>query len=416
LLYAALVIAFAFFFGCKETGERADVVPKDELTVEQAQHWYTELRKSARTLGKNDDKVIWGAATQRKVADDDEIVVAPVLSGNFLGCRIKDGRKDKRKPDEEYVAGRIQRSLVVRKVRGKIEAMEMRTVFDADYSPRIKDGRIDPSNFEGKVYFFGMDGKLVNGLVYEEGKQVATFGSNTGGRTSAMVEVCTDWYHQGCVSGYGCSGWIYQETTCEMVEITQGSSGSGTVWSNSLDVSLSSGSDVLFDALMQLPYVSELWASMNQTEKDYFQNRKWLIPQAAFAWATAKAFEQLFYCNDSDNGNWNAFKHAAWSAFLCMQFGVSTTLEITSNHELLSPENQKTMDLFNNDLGIKTYKKISATLASMPAYNPGPKLALMANTVLQKIVGGMGVRLTPENAPEGTFQMFMSTDGTGLCN
>jgi hypothetical protein len=74
------VIAFAFFFGCKETGERAGVVPEDELTVEQAQSWYTELRKSARTLGKNDDKVIWGAATQRKVADDDEIVVAPVLS------------------------------------------------------------------------------------------------------------------------------------------------------------------------------------------------------------------------------------------------------------------------------------------------------------------------------------------------
>jgi hypothetical protein len=231
---SALVIAFAFVFGCKDTGEKANVLPSDYFTVEQAQKWYSGFSQSARSSGQVDDKVIWGAATQRKVASDDEIVVAPVLSGNFLGCRIKDGRKDKRKPDEEYVAGRIQRSLVVRKVRGKIEAMEMRTVFDADYSPRIKDGRIDPSNFEGKVYFFGMDGKLVNGLVYEEGKQVATFGSNTGGRTSAMVEVCTDWYHQGCVSGYGCSGWIYQETTCEMVEITQGSSGSGTVWSNSL--------------------------------------------------------------------------------------------------------------------------------------------------------------------------------------
>lgn len=252
----ALVIAFAFVFGCKDTGEKANVLPSTDFTVEQAQKWYSDLLKSARTVGQPDDKVIWGAATQRKVADEDEIVVAPVLSGNFLGCRIKDGRKDKRKPDEENVAGRIQRSLVVRKVRGKIEALEMRTVFDADYEPRMKNGTIDPSNFEGKVYFFDIDGNLVNGLIYEQGKQVATFGPNKGGRTADMVEVCTDWYHQGCVDGYGCSGWVYQETTCEVVYISSGSTGSGTVWSNSLDVSLSSGSAALFNELMQLPYIS----------------------------------------------------------------------------------------------------------------------------------------------------------------
>ncbi|WP_353721531.1 hypothetical protein [Dyadobacter sp. 676] len=222
-----LVMAFAFVFGCKDTDEKTSVLPGNDFTVEQAQKWYSDFRKSARSFGQADDRVIWGAATQRKVTADDEIVVAPVLSGNFLGCRIKDGRKDKRKPDEENVAGRIQRSLIVRKVRGKIEAMEMRTVFDADYEPSVKNGQVDPSNFEGKVYFFDMNGKLVNGLIYEAGKQVATFGPNKGGRTSDMVEVCTDWYHQGCVDGYGCSGWVYQETTCEMVYISAGSSGTG---------------------------------------------------------------------------------------------------------------------------------------------------------------------------------------------
>jgi hypothetical protein len=413
---SALVIAFAFVFGCKNTGEKANVLPSDYFTVEQAQKWYSGFSQSARSSGQVDDKVIWGAATQRKVASDDEIVVVPVLSGNFLGCRIKDGRKDKRKPDEEHVSGRIQRNLVVRKVRGKIEAMEMRTVFDADYNPRVKNGKVDLSNFEGKVYFLDMDGKLVNGLIYEEGKQVATFGPNKRGRTSAMVEVCTDWYHQGCVSGYGCSGWIYQETTCEMVEITQGSSGSGIVWSTSLDVSLNSGSDVLFDALMQLPYVSSFWGQINDTEKDYFLDRMWLIPQAAFATGTAMALTEWFYCNLSDDGNWNAFKHAVWSAILCMEFGTSTALQITNNHELESPENQKTMDLYNNDLGIKTYKSISAALAAMPAYNPGPKVGLIANTILQKITGGMGVRLAPENVAEGTFQMLMSTNGLNRCH
>ena len=198
---AALVIAFAFVFGCKDTGEKANVLPSADFTVEQAQKWYSDFQKSARTVGQPGDKLIWKAATQRKVTEDDEIVVAPVLSGNFLGCRIKDGRKDKRKPDEENVAGRIQRSLIVRKVRGKIEAMEMRTVFDADYNPRIKNGKVDPSGVEGKVYFFDTGGKLVNGLIYEAGKQVATFGPNKGGRTSDMVEVCTDRYHQGCVDG-----------------------------------------------------------------------------------------------------------------------------------------------------------------------------------------------------------------------
>ncbi|SDE97218.1 hypothetical protein SAMN04487996_10888 [Dyadobacter soli] len=34
---AALVIAFAFVFGCKDTGEKVNVLPTDDFTVEQAQ-------------------------------------------------------------------------------------------------------------------------------------------------------------------------------------------------------------------------------------------------------------------------------------------------------------------------------------------------------------------------------------------
>ncbi|WP_143016849.1 DUF6973 domain-containing protein [Dyadobacter soli] len=347
---------------------------------------------------------------------EDEIVVAPVLSGNFLGCRIKDGRKDKRKPDEESVAGRIQRNLVVRKVRGKIEAMEMRTVFDGDYEPTVKNGKVDPSNFEGKVYFFDMSGKLVNGLIYEEGKQVATFGPNKGGRTSDMVEVCTDWYHQGCVAGYGCSGWVYQETTCEMVYIGQSSGGTGTVWSNSLDVALTGGSDVLFEAMMQLPYVSDLWANLNNTEKEYFENRKWLIPQAAFARGTAIALTFWFYCQDGDNGNWNAFKHAVWTAILCMQFGTSTTLQITNNHELESPPNQQEMDLHNNGLGIQIYKSISASIASLPANSPGLKIALIVDNVMAAIKVGLGKRILPEEPLPGQTQTMFWTNGTNRCH
>nr|WP_295933215.1 hypothetical protein [uncultured Dyadobacter sp.] len=413
---SALVIAFAFVFGCKDTSEKANVLPADEFTVGQAQRWYSDFRKSARSAGQPDDKVVWGAATQRKVATDDEIVVAPVLSGNFLGYRIKDGRKNKRKPDEASVAGRIQRNLVVRKVRGKIEAMEMRTVFDADYNPKIKNGKVDPSNFEGKVYFFDMSGKLVNGLIYEEGKQVAMFGPNKGGRTSDMVEVCTDWYHQGCVDGYGCSGWVYQETTCEMVYISQSSGATGTVWSNSLDVSLNGGSDVLFEALMQLPYVSDLWFNLNDVEKEYFENKKWLIPQAAFARQTAMELTQWFYCTDSDDGNWNAFKHAVWSAILCMQFGTSTTLQITNNHEIGSQPNRQEMDLYNNDLGIKVYKSISASLAALPSTMPGLKLGLIVDKILEKVALGQGTRLSPENVPIGTPQTLFWTNGANRCH
>lgn len=413
---AALVIAFAFVFGCKDTGKEANVLPSDDFTVEQAQQWYSDFRKSARSLGQLGDRVIWGAATQRKVATEDEIVVAPVLSGNFLGCRIKDGRKNKRKPDEEYIAGRIQRSLVVRKLRGKIEAMEMRTVYDADYEPRTINGETDPTNFEGKVYFFDMSGKLVNGLIYEEGKQVAAFGPNKGGRTTDMVEVCTDWYHQGCVDGYGCSGWVYQETTCEMVYISAGSDSGGTIWSNSLDVSLGSGSAVLFDSLMQLPYVSSFWGQINDTEKDYFLNRMWMIPQAAFATATAMSLAQWFYCDLSDDGNWNAFKHAVWSALLCLEFGASKTLQITNNHELESPPQKQEMDLHNNDLGINTYKSISATLAKMPANLPGPKIGLIADVVLLKIAEGLGRRLSPSGVPLGTPQTILLTNGADRCN
>lgn len=42
---------FAFVFGCKDTGEKANVLPSDDFTVEQAQKWYSDFRESARIVG-----------------------------------------------------------------------------------------------------------------------------------------------------------------------------------------------------------------------------------------------------------------------------------------------------------------------------------------------------------------------------
>ncbi|WP_353721530.1 hypothetical protein [Dyadobacter sp. 676] len=173
---------------------------------------------------------------------------------------------------------------------------------------------------------------------------------------------------------------------------------------------------MLFNELMQLPYISSFWGQINDTEKDYFLNRMWMIPQAASATAAAMSFAEWFYCNLSDDGNWNAFKHAVWSAILCMEFGVSTALQITNNHELESPPNQQEMDLFNNDLGIKTYKSVSASLAAMPVHVPGLKLGLIADTVLKKIAVGQGKRLSPENVSPGTPQTFFWTNGANRCH
>jgi hypothetical protein len=416
ILRLAFCVSFLVFFGCNKTSENASVGPKGDFTIEDAKKWYDQTSKSARKSGEGIDKVIWGDATQRRISTEEEIVVVPLLSETFFGCRIKDGREGKSKKDEDnFPAGLIQRNLVIRKIRSKIESMEMRIVFDENYKPKVKEGRIDPVNFEGYVYFFEMNGDLRTGLIYESGKATATFSPNKGGKTSAMIEICTDWYHQGCVDGYGCSGWIYQNTTCEMVFINNSAS-LGTVFMNALDAAISAGSDAAFDAIMNLPYVSEMWSQLNQKERDYFENKKWMIAQAAFASFTARQLTEWFYCNDSDDGNWNAFKHAVWAAILSMEFGTSTALELTYLHEDTSAPKQKSMDVYNNDLGINTFKSIKSAISSLPATSIGVKTGMIADAILKKIIAGQGQRLVPENAPTGVQQTLLSTTAANRCH
>jgi hypothetical protein len=148
---------------------------------------------------------------------------------------------------------------------------------------------------------------------------------------------------------------------------------------------LSAGGGAVFDAIMQLPYVSVMLSGLNQKERDYFENAKWLIPQAAFASFTAKQLTEWFYCNDSDDGNWNAFKHAVWAAILSMEFGTSTAFQLTYLHEDTSPPNQKNMDVYNNDLGINTFKSIKSAVSSLPATFIGVKMGMIADAVLKKL-------------------------------
>ena len=68
-----------------------------------------------------------------------------------------------------------------------------------------------------------------------------------------------------------------------------------------------------------------------------------------------------------------------------------------------------------NDLGIKVYKSISASLAALPPA-PGLKLGLIVDKVMEKIVLGQGERLTPEGVPVGTPQTVLSTNGANRCH
>lgn len=384
----------------------------DDLSVAEARQWYEAKERNTRIAGESGDTLIWGDGIERKLSDQGSIVVVPLLQRQSLAYRIKDNREGKRKKDEDnFISADIKRNVVFHKVRDKIEYFEVRAISDDGYYRKKKSAKLDIKDFDGYVYFIEMNGSLKKGLILENGKIVADFGGSTKkGRISAMVEVCTDWYHQGCTEGYGCSGWIYQNTTCETVNISN--SGSvGTLYTTSLDAVLTGGSNVSLESIKQLPYVGQFWVELNQAEIDYFTERWWLLPATAFSAATAMSFTEWFYCNSSDDGNWNAFRHVLMAMLISESVGVKDALIITYNHEDLSTPKDREMDVFNNDLGIKTYKCISNSLILLPH---ALKVATIVNEALNVVTSGKGYRLLPEGAAENMQKIYW-TNSTNRC-
>ncbi|GEM_PF-1391221 len=408
LKHTFVFLLLALPFSCHRN---SDILPQgleaSAITIEEARNWYESTQKSARVSGKK-EKVIWSDAVEQQVNGQQSLVVVPILSvENQLKFSITTDKNGKKKKAEDtFISADVKINLVFSKNGDTIDVLEMRLIRDEDYYLKKKKKKMESHDFDGLLYLFDHEEKLVSGAQFKDGKVVGTIGKKSkGGRTSYVpIEVCTDWYRVTSVGGE-IIDWDQQpyDTTCEYVNIDLGSptpdSGAFSLFMTALQGSLGGGSSSgAVDQLLQLPYISDYWNRLNSYEKDYFRDNFWLLPGAALAFKEAEWFVNLLYCRDDDDGNWNAFKHAYWSAMLCTHVGPFQALIITDIHEYndqgLPFTTRNEMDFCNNELGINTYKKIKNFLS----YLTYPvQLVVIADTMLENIANGFGVRVFDNN-------------------
>jgi hypothetical protein len=178
----------------------------------------------------------------------------------------------------------------------------------------------------------------------------------------------------------------------------------------------SGGGSGSLSAVMTLPNVLPFWNTLNDMEKDYFTRKAHLLPGAAAAYFEAEGLVYIFYCNNGDLGNWNAFKHGIWSALLSLNVGPMNALSITYNHEEGSGSAQvlQDMDDHNNQMGINLYTSLSSYLNTLPNY--GAKVLALTGAVLGAVGSGTGQRILPVNAQHPSQMSLHPTTGGDRCN
>lgn len=393
-------------------------VSAHDLTVEEAKGWYENNLKSARNTG-NDEKAIWQDAVQKKVDANRSIVTVPIVSfEKQIGYKsVNDNSGKKKKDDDNFISADVKRNLVILKIDDKIESMELRIIRDDDYY--LKKGKIkmESKDFDGQAYLFDSEDKMISGVTFQDGKVVSsTSNGNKRGRTMLMIPMCTDWYQQTTVNGEVVAGWVFTHRTCESVDVGGGSGGPGgfglELITSAFQGAIGGGGSESLSSMLSLGFISETWNNLNDLEKEYFTNNWWLLPGASISYLEANSLVDLFYCNNSDNGNWNAFKHAVWSALLSENLGPRRALEITNIHEEgdnASFQKQKDMDNHNNGLGINTYKSIKSILNLQQSY--AHRVATISGTIMNLIETGAGQRISPVSGytQESELTIYPST-------
>lgn len=250
----------------------------------------------------------------------------------------------------------------------------------------------------------------------EEIGTAGTLHSHRGAKVADQITVCIDVYTQGCSGGY-CSEWTYSHSNCS----TKG----GSLPSPSQDASVNlfttsgfggGGGGGNLGSVLQNPQLNAYFNTLTQAEKDYFTANWADIPQAYSNKKNAEQFTSNVYCRDDDWGNWNAFKHAYWTALNNWKFGTSKALLMGQNHESESPNNSaRDMDFHNNNLGVSVYRTSSGNFAQN---NEEYNTTLLAKDVYTAIASGRGARVITENDPQlqGPSPNLQSTNDTGACN
>lgn len=396
--------------------ENLEVVPVKSLSIQEAKVWYYQDEavnsKGARLADSNKKNPIWDDAVQTNVNGEESIVVVPLLIDKPIGYKIRDNREGKVKPENEnFVSSDVKTSLIIRKFKNTIERFEMRIIADDSYYYKKGKTKLDKKDFDGYVYIFDSNDNFYSGSVYENGKPRYNLGkSSKNGRSASQILICTDWQQQVCY-GETCYGWSYLRTTCEYANVDDNSSG-GSITVSAIDASLGGGGNSL-EAILQLPGVNDLWNRLKNVERAYFTEKYWLLPQAYMAYKQTEDMTMFLYCNNTDDGNWNAFKHTYWAATLSASLGPRTAMEITYNHEDGEPQIKKSMDIFNDNLGINIYKSVSGQVSA----DPTKSKEIILTAILTKINNGSARRLTPENVPFGSniTQTLIPTNSNNRC-
>jgi hypothetical protein len=414
----ALICIVTFPFACKNSDIEKGISPQieTEFTIKEAKDWYESTQNTARTNGQDEKKVVWQDAVQKKVDNKQSIVVVPFVStGGYIGIKSNhDGRKVKSKDDSDHMNADVKRTYVFVKTEEKVEMMEMRIISDDSHLQKGKFQKLESDGFYGSAFLLDAEGQVIEGAFYENGKVIASTAKSERGRINYVVMICVDFVQIVTVNGEVVSGPAVLSTTCTTYDFGGGGGGS-SLFSSSFAGGSGGGSGSL-SAVMTLPNVLPFWNTLNDMEKDYFTRKAHLLPGAAAAYFEAEGLVYIFYCNNGDLGNWNAFKHGIWSALLSLNVGPMNALSITYNHEEGSGSAQvlQDMDDHNNQMGINLYTSLSSYLNTLPNY--GAKVLALTGAVLGAVGSGTGQRILPVNAQHPSQMSLHPTTGGDRCN
>lgn len=157
---------------------------------------------------------------------------------------------------------------------------------------------------------------------------------------------------------------------------------------------------------MNDPRFAPFLEGLNAQEVAFFAAAPWRIPAAqGNQKAAVMKADELYFNGNTDHTNANAFKHAYWSKLNALSFGVDAARALGEAHEANSDAMSKTMDLFNNNIGLTT----PGNLHGWPP--PGRPVNLyFLPTILKSIEGGWALRIDTGNPLTGKI---VKTDGTG---
>ncbi|MFY7825951.1 MAG: DUF6973 domain-containing protein [Flectobacillus sp.] len=326
--------------------------------------------------------------------------------------------------ESTLISGDVISNLIFLKVDETIELLDFELIPSNSFYEKNNSNK-DFNNFDGYAIFYNQNRKIVNWLVYKNGKQLDSIPvKNKASKILNESTICIDHYERVCLKdGSGnlvdCTDWQYSFTSGDCTPIYFEGTGASTVlYSHAMEVLLANNSsqDLLQTILNMYHDIRDMWENqLNQVERDYFTLKPVLLLSTFLARKSAEAQTEQFYCNLFDGNNGNAFKHAYLSALLYATVGKHSAMEIMNNHEsgynINNPDEVKAhqMDLHNNSLGFQVYEQVSTQVGieQIATY----KNNIIVNAIIGKINSGNGKRLTSTN--NGTI---INTDNTGRCD